>query len=107
MTSRPWPKTLRGQDLHRGLLQVRGNKVGADAGGVDLFKEVLGHAQVDVAHTLDGQAHAVLARIEHTVLASAVVLKLEKVVAIVQYVHILGLSGINEFHCLFSFINNE
>jgi hypothetical protein len=68
---------------------------------------VLGHAQVDVAHTLDGQAHAVLARIEHTVLAGAVVLKLEKVVAIVQYVHILGLSGINEFHCLFSFINNE
>ena len=78
-----------------------------DSGGVDFFKEVLGHAQIDVAHTLDGQAHAVLTRIKHAVLAGAVVLKLEQVVAVVQCVNILGLSGINEFHSFpLSFNNN-
>ena len=71
----------------------------ADAGGVDLFKKVLGHAQVDIAHALDGQAHAVLAGVKHAVLARAVILEPEQVVTVVQCEYILGLSGIYEFHC--------
>ena len=91
---------LGGQDLHGGVLQVGGDEVGLDAGSVDLLEEVDGHAQVDVAHAVDGQAHGILAGIEHTVLAGAVVLELEQVVAVVQRVDVLGLAGINEilFH---------
>ena len=72
----------------------------ADAGGVDLFKKVLGHAQVDIAHALDGQAHAVLAGVKHAVLARAVILELEEVVAVLQCEYVLGLSGIYEIHLL-------
>ena len=72
--------------------------MGLDAGGVDLLEEVDGHAQVHVAHAVDGQANRVLAGIEHAVLAGAVVFELEQVVAVFQSINILGLTGVNEFH---------
>ena len=71
-------------------------------GGVDLLKEVDGHAQVHVAHALNGQAHGVLAGVEHTVLAGAVVLEFQQAVAIGQSVDILGFAGVEQFqvfHC--------
>jgi len=72
--------------------------VGLDAGGVDLLEEVDGHTQVHVAHALDGQAHGVLAGIKDAVLAGAVVFELQQVVAVLQGVNVLGLTGVHEFH---------
>ena len=71
--------------------------MGLDAGGVDLLEEVDGHAEVDVAHALDGEADRVLARIEDAVLAGAVVLELEQVVAVLEGEHVLGFAGVHEF----------
>ena len=88
---------LGGQNLHGGILQVGGDVVGQDTGGIDLLKEIDGHTQVDVAHTLDGQTHGVLAGIEDAVLAGAVVLKLQQAVAVLQLVNVLSLAGVNQF----------
>ena len=70
--------------------------MGADAGGIDLLEEVNGHAQVHVAHALDGQTDRVLAGIEHTVLAGAVVLELKQTVAIGQSINVLGFTGVQQ-----------
>ena len=93
-------KYLGGKDLHGGVGQVGGDKVGLDAGGVDLLKEVDGHPQVYIAHAVDGQTHGVLAGIENTVLAGAVILELQQVVAVIQSEHIFGLTSVNKllFH---------
>ena len=93
----PLAEHLGGEHLHGGVPQVGGDVVGADAGGVDLLEEVDGHTQVHVAHALDGQAHGVLAGVEHAVFPGAVVLELQQVIAVVQGVDVLGLSGVNEF----------
>ena len=72
-------KDLGGENFHGGIAQVGTDKVGLDAGGIDLLKEVDAHAQVHIAYTVDGQAHGVLAGIEHAVLTGAVVLELEQI----------------------------
>ena len=96
----PVAKHLGRLDLHGGVLQVGGHIVGGDAGSVDFFKEINGHPKVYVAHAIDGQAHRVFAGIEHAVLAGAVVLELQQVVAVVQSKHVLGLTSVNKllFH---------
>ena len=68
--------------------------------GVDLLKEVDGHPQVHIAHAVDGQTHRVLAGIKHTVLAGAVILELQQVVAVVQSKYVFGLASVNKllFH---------
>ena len=91
--------TLGGQywNFHGGAGQVGIDIVGADAGGVDLFKVVDAHAQVHIAHAFDGQADAVFAGIEDAVLAGAVILEQQQAVAIGQLVNILGFAGVKQF----------
>ena len=74
--------------------------MGQNAGSIDLLKEVDGHTQIHVAHTLDGQADAVFTGIKHTVLAGAIVLELQLIVTIGQCINIFGLTGVNKllFH---------
>ena len=94
---KPLAEHLCRQYFHGGLVQIGAYKMRADAGGVDLFKEVDRHAQVDITDAVDGQADAVLAGVEHAVLAGAVILELQQIVAVFQCVDILGFAGVNEF----------
>ena len=71
--------------------------MGQDTGGIDLLKEVNGHPQIHIANAVDGQANTVLARIKYAILAGAIVLELQQIVAIVKGIHILGLTGIDKF----------
>ena len=77
--------------------------MGLNARGTDLFKEIDRHPQVYIPHAVDGQTNRIFAGIKYPILAGAVVLELEQVVAVVQSVNILGFSGVNEFHHHFSF----
>ena len=72
--------------------------MGLDAGGIDLFEEVDGHAQVHVAHAVDGQAHGVLAGIENAVLAGAVIFELQQIVAVFQGIDVLRFASVDELH---------
>ena len=71
-----------------------------DTGGVDFLKEIDGHPQVHIAHAVNGQTDGVFTGIEHAVLAGAVVLELQQIVAVVQGKHVLGLASVNKllFH---------
>ena len=46
---------LGGKNFHGGVRHVGGNEMGADACGIELFEEIDGHPEVDVADTFDGQ----------------------------------------------------
>ena len=95
-------KGLRGNNLHGGICKSRAEGVGLDACGIELFKEIDGHTEVHVANAVDLETNGVLAGIKHAVLAGAVVLKLEKIVAVVECENVLGFSGVNKFLCHFS-----
>ena len=56
----------------------------ANARGVDFFKEINGHPQVDIADTLDGKPYRVFTRIEHAILAGTVVLKFQQIISVFQ-----------------------
>ena len=86
------------EDFHSGVSQICTYIVGLDACCVDLLEEIDGHSQVNIANALDSEADGILAGIEYAVLAGAVVLELEQVVAVIQLENILGLSGINKIH---------
>jgi hypothetical protein len=78
----------------------------ADTRSIDLFEKVDRHAQVHIANALYGKAYRVFTGVKHPVLAGAVIFEFEQIVAIVESIHIFGLSGVNElfFHEFFSFI---
>ena len=88
-------KYLRRQYLHGGFSQISAYIVGLDASGIDFFKEIHGHAQINVANAFNGQANRVFAGIKNAVLTGAVVLELQKIVAVFQSVDILGFTYIN------------
>ena len=68
-----------------------------DACGIDLFKEIDRHSEVDVAHTVNGETYRVLARIKHTVLARAVVLEFQKIVSVVKRKDVFCFASVNKF----------
>jgi hypothetical protein len=64
------------------------------------FEIVNRGAKIGFANSLYLESYAVLSRIENAILAGAIVLKLEKHVAIVELVNVLGLAFVSFDHCI-------
>ena len=65
---------------------------------INLFEEIDRHTKIYVADAVDGKSDRIFAGIKHAVLAGAVILEFEKVVAVVECEYVLCLTCVNEFH---------
>lgn len=61
------------------------------------FKEIDGHAQVHITHAVNGEAYGIFAGIKDAVLAGAVILEFQQIVAVIQRVDVFGFAGVDEF----------
>jgi len=97
---------LAGNNFHGGVVQICIYIMGSNAGCIDLFEEIDGHAQVHIANAFNGQANRVLTGIKNAILTGAVVLELEQIIAILQSINILSLAGIDELQILHNLVHS-
>ena len=90
---------LGGQHLHGGVLHIGAYIVRFHAGFFQQLKKVDGRFQVFTANALNGEAHRVLARVEHAVLAGAVILEFQQHVAVFQLKYVFCFAFVYFFHC--------